>query len=268
MSKLERCAAMDNPLTLLTTFILCFCSIAVCKEAETLSENSGYEFSCPLVDDLDQYKRIVVTITLNNAIWMKVDHGNVTIARKLTHFIGDQSGSKRQETEAGRKRALLNAFVLYSNDARYKFTYNGSRGLFKLDIDHLKADDVGYWQCHVTLFFLNGPVDELSSDRLVTLHGVKPDLGFGDAHMQPVPRHRQISSQDYQDLKSAGDFMPSRTVVVTDNDAYSSSSGGRNADDPAAPNRASTLFMTGATTATLIVIILTSTVLLTQFVNV
>lgn len=59
-----------------------------------LNLNSKWEFQCPHVVNVHSYKKIVVAWSLNDAIWLKIDAGNVTIINRLITFNRRQLGKK------------------------------------------------------------------------------------------------------------------------------------------------------------------------------
>lgn len=126
-------------------------------------DTSGkWEFKCPNVGDASNYRRITVTWTLNNQIWLKIDHGNLTVAKQLTQFTKNKDSPN----------SASKIYTISANDARYKFFYNEPEGDFFMYIQNGKPDDIGVWQCHVTLYKTDEGVEEISSQDTFELSGV------------------------------------------------------------------------------------------------
>ncbi|KRZ54236.1 hypothetical protein T02_9312, partial [Trichinella nativa] len=103
----------------------------------------GWRFNCSTqisVDAQFYHNRMsyVVTWTLDNAIWLKLDRGNAVIHRNLDEICQRRNGQ------------TLTADIL-SNAHRYQFYYNEPDAQFWLEIINTTADDSGFWTCYVKI---------------------------------------------------------------------------------------------------------------------
>uniref|UniRef100_A0A1I7X3N5 Ig-like domain-containing protein n=1 Tax=Heterorhabditis bacteriophora TaxID=37862 RepID=A0A1I7X3N5_HETBA len=136
----------------------------------TNSQSNQYEsfsLNCPHVADANNNNvRIEVTWTLNDTIWLKIEDGEKRIFNKLTRFY--------KRTVAGKTvlRVLL-------NNGRYFFDYDELTGDFAMEIRPVHVrEDVGVWQCHVTVHQKGNTHTLTSRSRVRTSHALRSHTSF------------------------------------------------------------------------------------------
>ncbi|KAL1226887.1 P3N-PIPO polyprotein [Trichinella spiralis] len=113
------------------------------KNVAYVQNGYGWRFNCSTQISADAqfyHNRMnyVVTWTLDNAIWLKLDRGNAVIHRNLDEICQRRNGQ------------TLTADIL-SNAHRYQFYYNEPDAQFWLEIINTTADDSGFWTCYVKI---------------------------------------------------------------------------------------------------------------------
>lgn len=154
---------------------------------------------------------MVVTWTLNNAIWLKIDHGNLTVVNRLTTF------TKHDSVGPG------NVYTILANDARYVFYYNEFKGNFYMSIEKGKLEDVGTWACHVTLYQKDNKKDdvELSIEETYNLESENGVTKWPYWNIETWPDGD--GKEDADDINSGMDNdKPLRTIVFDDESSFNS----------------------------------------------
>ncbi|KRZ24051.1 hypothetical protein T4B_2435 [Trichinella pseudospiralis] len=113
------------------------------KNVDYVQNGNGWRFNCSTQTSVDRkfyHNRMnyVVTWTLDNAIWLKLDRGNAVIHRNLDEIC------QRRNNQALTVDILSNAY-------RYQFYYNEPDAQFWLEIINTTADDSGFWTCYVKI---------------------------------------------------------------------------------------------------------------------
>ncbi|KRX82215.1 hypothetical protein T06_13268, partial [Trichinella sp. T6] len=120
-----------------------FALTAIFQDVAYVQNGYGWRFNCSTQISVDAqfYQNrmsYVVTWTLDNAIWLKLDRGNAVIHRNLDEICQRRNGQ------------TLTADIL-SNAHRYQFYYNEPDAQFWLEIINTTADDSGFWTCYVKI---------------------------------------------------------------------------------------------------------------------
>lgn len=138
------------------------------------SQIESFALNCPHVVDSNHIDvKVEVTWTLNDTVLLKVENGEKKVARKLTTF-------SRRRVDG--KTALR----VVSHQGRYLFDYDEATGDFSMEISPMiLADDVGSWQCHVTVYH-HTSIHTLTSRRRIK---------WTNAKDPPPEKHREQLEQ-------------------------------------------------------------------------
>ncbi|KRZ11609.1 hypothetical protein T11_6669 [Trichinella zimbabwensis] len=130
-------------LVIIEFLVSSFSFITIFQDVAYVQNGNGWRFNCSTQTSVDgqfYHNRMnyVVTWTLDNAIWLKLDRGNAVIHRNLDEICQRRNGQ------------ALTVDIL-SNAYRYQFYYNEPDAQFWLEIINTTADDSGFWTCYVKI---------------------------------------------------------------------------------------------------------------------
>ncbi|CAD6193626.1 unnamed protein product [Caenorhabditis auriculariae] len=120
-----------------------------------LNRLESFSLNCPHVSDAaSKDVQVEVTWTLNETVWLKIENGEKKVANKLSTFNKRRVGGK----------AVLRVLL---NNGRYLFDYDELTGDFAMEVTPVTwPEDVGSWQCHVTVL-QSGNTHTLTSRRRI-----------------------------------------------------------------------------------------------------
>ncbi|VDP28543.1 unnamed protein product [Soboliphyme baturini] len=134
------------------------------SEITRIQRGRTWTFTCP---DVDEYERFIVTWTLDNAIWLKMDNGIPKITQKLTSQL---------ETTEQRPHVVH----VTANDCRYHFYYDDEKPEFRMEIIDAREEDSGVWACYLALYKTEGQATELLIDYNLVVGNYNPMIFIDD----------------------------------------------------------------------------------------